>query len=214
MPNLESICFFLYFRSPILSTCLFFCVRPFFACSVASFQKMAGEDKAKIVSVESSTEVKMTRFQLNKVESLFAEPLLISREIIHQQENIWSKRTLGETARRLRGAKNFINSMLLALVNLHQKEEFELFFQLALFGKEYEEIIRCVRCFKDATELETNRMLEHRSQIKNAIIRFLDLLGGYVNLKFGKWVSGDGPFVLIEKFEAVNITVDLIDEIL
>lgn len=176
---------------------------------------MASKDD-QLSSVASSVEVQAMSVQLNKMETLYAEPLLIARNVIDQHEEIWTKRKIGETARCLQKAKNFINGMLLAVTQLSDTEEFEFFLQLALFEKTCEEILCCIRSFKGATEENKKHVIEHRNQLRYQIVRFLQFLKAHTQLKFGKREWRVSPGQLIDDFNKVKIELNVedLDEIL
>lgn len=168
---------------------------------------------------QSVLEVKGEQITYNAVQQIYAQHLDPVRQILSQHIKIWFSRKPGATARKLRQASVLVNGLMSSVVSLDNPAKMAVHLHAALRNKKYEDIVRCIYAFKGAGHTDLELVKEHRHQLQNHLLSFLEGLKNYYDthlvtdaeLVALRW--GDFLVHSISQVEAVEVDDDLEDAV-
>lgn len=113
------------------------------------------------------------------MQTVYSNSLEQCRNIILPHEDIWSKKKIGETSKRLIEAMNFLRAVTAAVLMMNDPEEFIIHFRIGKYGTSYEKIIRSIRCTQYTSQENYKNVIANRHQLYYHLGAFLRLMESY-----------------------------------
>lgn len=161
--------------------------------------------------------VKGSDIILNPMQTIYSKNLMPCLDIIGQHTKIWYSRKPGAIARKLRQANALVNGLLSTITSMDSPEKMALHLHTALRNKSWSDIVRCIYTFKGASDKELQQVKNHRYELQNNLLDFLESLKNYYDVHTipGSIISGinwdEFMKTSIQQVEAVEIGEDLED---
>ena len=120
----------------------------------------------------------------NPQQQIYAEHLIPCKAIIDQHTQVWFNRKPGATAKKLRAASSLINGLMSTVVSMEDEKKITFHLHAAMKGKQWEDIITSIYAFRGASQQDRNEVKNHRYQLQNHLLTFLDGLKNLYEVHF------------------------------